>query len=378
MAAVGQSYPNAWERLGNATPNLLTYLGLASLLGVLGSWLLARRVKRQTLGLEPQEIAEVVEHREAMLEGIKEGVLGLDLQHRITLVNDAARRLLDLPDDCVGRTFEALNPDRRLRDVLTGQAEGPDEVVIVGERVLMFNRRPISAHSRVVGSVTTLRDRTELMSLQHELGATRNTTDVLRAQAHEFANQLHTISGLIQLGEHAEVVRFINMLGQTRAQLTDDVTSRIADPALAALLIAKGSQATERGLELRISEQTRLPRIDEQLGADLTTIVGNLVDNALDAIGPIADGWIEVDLREADGGICLVVRDSGPGVAPELAEEVFRHGFTTKVVAQDGQRGFGLALTQLVCARRGGEVSVHNDQGAVFTARIPITREVRA
>ncbi len=157
-----------------------------------------------------------------------------------------------------------------------------------------------------------------------------------------------------------------------RAQLSEDVTSRIADPALAALLIAKSSLASERGAGLRISEASRLPRVDERLSADLTTVVGNLVDNALDAIGPVPGGWVEVHLREDGGVVHLVVRDSGPGVAPELAEEVFRHGFTTKAAAHVGQRGFGLALTQLVCSRRGGDVSVHNDDGAVFTARIPI------
>jgi sensor histidine kinase regulating citrate/malate metabolism len=372
IVAVGRDYPTVSERLRDATPNLVTYVGLASALGVVGSWLLARRVKRQTLGLEPREITGLVEHREAMLHGIKEGVVSLDPAHRITLVNDGARELLDLPEDCVGRTLEELHVDRRLYDVLTGGAVGSDQVVVVGERVLTLNRMPMSSHGKVIGSVTTLRDRTELVSLQRELGTTRNTTDTLRAQTHEFANQLHTISGLIQLGEYAEVVRFVNTLSQMRAQLSEDVTSRIADPALAALLIAKSSLASERGAGLRISEASRLPRVDERLSADLTTVVGNLVDNALDAIGPVPGGWVEVHLREDGGVVHLVVRDSGPGVAPELAEEVFRHGFTTKAAAHVGQRGFGLALTQLVCSRRGGDVSVHNDDGAVFTARIPI------
>jgi two-component system, CitB family, sensor kinase len=372
FVALGANTPGFWDSLEGAIPNLLTYLGVASLLGVAGSLLLARRVKRQTLGLEPRAITRLAEHRDTMLHGIKEGVVGLDPKHRVTLVNDEAMRLLDLPADCVGQTLEELEVDRRLYEVLTGQAEGQDQIVLVGERVLILNRVPVSSRGRAIGSVTTLRDRTELVSLQRELDVTRTTTGTLRAQAHEFSNQLHTISGLIELEEYHEVVRYVSRLTRSQARLNDRVTSRVEDPSVAALLIAKASQASERGVQLRVSEATHLGRVDEQLSADLTTVVGNLVDNALDAIGYAPDGWVSVDIAQENGHVRVVVRDSGPGVAPELAEEVFEHGFTTKAAA-DGQRGIGLALIRMVCTRRGGQVSVNNDDGAVFTAELPVS-----
>jgi two-component system, CitB family, sensor kinase len=370
MVAVGVNTPGLWQSLAGAVPNLLTYLGVASLLGVAGSLLLARRVKRQTLGLEPRAITRLAEHRDTMLHGIKEGVLGLDPQHRVTLVNDEAARLLDLPADSVGRTLADLGIDRRLHEVLSGETQGQDQIVLLGERVLILNRVPVSSRGRAIGSVTTLRDRTELVSLQRELDVTHTTTDTLRAQAHEFSNQLHTISGLIELEEYHEVVRYVSRLTRSQARLNDKVTSHIEDPSVAALLIAKASQAGERGIQLRISDGTRLGRVDELLSADLTTVVGNLVDNALDAIGFAPDGWVAVEIAQEDGHVRVMVRDSGPGVAPELAEEVFEHGFTTKAAA-DGQRGIGLALIRMVCARRGGRVSVRNDDGAVFTAELP-------
>jgi two-component system CitB family sensor kinase len=371
FVAVGTNTPGFWASLEGAAPNLLTYLGVASVLGVAGSLLLARRVKRQTLGLEPREITRLAEHRDTMLHGIKEGVVGLDLQHRVTLVNDEAVRLLDLPADAVGRTLDDLGVDRRLHEVLTGQAQGQDQIVLLGERVLILNRVPVSSRGRAIGSVTTLRDRTELVSLQRELDVTRTTTGTLRAQAHEFSNQLHTISGLIELEEYQEVVRYVSRLTRSQARLNDKVTSRIKDPSVAALLIAKASQAAEQGIQLRISDDTRLGRVDELLSADLATVVGNLVDNALDAIGYAPDGWVAVEIAQRNAHVQVMVRDSGPGVAPELAEEVFEHGFTTKVAA-DGQRGIGLALIRMVCARRGGRVSVRNDDGAVFTAELPV------
>jgi sensor histidine kinase regulating citrate/malate metabolism len=371
FVVVGANTPGFWESLGSAAPNLLTYLGVASVLGVAGSLLLARRVKRQTLGLEPRAITRLAEHRDTMLHGLKEGVVGLDPQHRVTLVNDEAMRLLELPADSVGRTLSELGVDRRLCEVLSGRTQGQDQIVVAGERVLVLNRAPISARGKNIGSVTTLRDRTELVSLQRELDVTRTTTGSLRAQAHEFSNQLHTISGLIELEEYHEVVRYVSRLTRSQARLNGEVTSLVEDPAVAALLIAKASQAAERGIELRISEGTRLGRVDELLSADLATVVGNLVDNALDAIGYAPDGWVEVQIGQENGHARVVVRDSGPGVAPELAEEVFEHGFTTKAAA-DGQHGIGLALIRMVCARRGGQVSVRNDDGAVFTAELPV------
>jgi two-component system, CitB family, sensor kinase len=374
FVAVGANTPGFWDSLGSAVPNLLTYLGVASALGVAGSLLLARRVKRQTLGLEPREITRLAEHRDTMLHGIKEGVVGLDPKGRVTLVNDEAMRLLDLPADSVGRTLEDLGVDRRLYEVLTGQAEGQDQIVLLNGRVLILNRQPVASRGRDIGSVTTLRDRTELVSLQRELDVTRTATDTLRAQAHEFSNQLHTISGLVELEEYAEVVHYVSRLTRSQARLNDEVTSRVEDPAVAALLIAKASQASERGVELRVTGGTRLGRVDELLSADLTTVVGNLVDNALDAIGHAPDGWVAVEIAQRNGQVRVEVRDSGPGVAPELAEEVFEHGFTTKAAA-DGRRGIGLALIRMVCARRGGQVSVRNDHGAVFTAELPVTAE---
>jgi sensor histidine kinase regulating citrate/malate metabolism len=372
VAQVGLVYPTIWEGLGDATPDLLTYLGVGTALGALGSLLLSRRVKRQTFGLEPVEIRRLVEQREAMLYGVKEGVVGLDRNHRVTLVNEVAQELLALPTGSTARTLDELGCDRRLVDVLTGISTGQDQIVVTEDRVLTLNRRPISVHGKPIGSVTTLRDRTELVELQKELGVTRHTTDTLRAQAHEFTNQLHTISGLIQLGEYDDVVQYITALSTTRAQLVDEVTARVGDPALAALLIAKASLAAERGVGLRISGASRLDRLDE-LTADLVTVVGNLVDNALEAVGSAPDSWVEVHLRQQADTVEVVVSDSGPGIAPELAEEVFTRGFTTKVAADGGQRGFGLALTRLVCTRRGGDVTVQNEEGAVFKASLPIT-----
>ncbi|MFA3835181.1 sensor histidine kinase [Streptomyces aureus] len=376
---IGEASPTVWQRLSGASSYLLAYLGIASGLGVMGSWLLARRVKRQTYGLEPREIAGLAEHREAMLYGIAEGVVALDPQLRLTLVNDVGRRLLDLPEDCVGQSIDDLGFEGRLRDVLVGarhgEADRHDQVVIRRGRLLVMNRMTVMKDGRLLGSVTTLRDRTELAELEREIGSFRSSSELLRAQAHEFANQLHTISGLIQIGEQDEVVRYIRALNQRRQSLDVTLARRVRDTAIAALLMAKSSLAAERKVSLRISAGTALGRLAPEDAADLATVIGNLVDNAVDAAASdddTGDAWVEVELRQDASSVEVVVRDSGPGLPPEVAREVFAHGFTTKA-AQEGERGIGLALTKLVCERHSGEISVANTaDGAMFTAHMPL------
>ncbi|NUL06934.1 Spo0B domain-containing protein [Streptomyces lunaelactis] len=376
---IGAASPTIWQRLSGASSYLLAYLGIASGLGLIGSWLLARRTKRQTLGLEPREIAGLAEHREAMLYGIAEGVIALDPQLRLTLVNEVGRRLLDLPEHCVGMSLADLRIEGRLLDVLAGSpggtAERRDEVVIRRGRVLVMNRMTITKDGRRLGSVTTLRDRTELAQLEREIGSFRSSAELLRAQAHEFANQLHTISGLVQIGESDEVGRYVRALSRHRQSLDMTLSRRVRDTTVGALLMAKSSLAAERKVALRVSERTALDRLAPEDSADVATVIGNLVDNAVDAAAPGDDGqdaWVEIELRQDASSLEIVVRDSGPGIAPELAQEVFSHGFTTKA-AQEGERGIGLALTRLVCERRGGEIAVTNTpEGAMFTARMSV------
>jgi len=374
FAAVHRTYPSVAEGLAQALPNLLTYLGLASAFGIGGSLLVARRVKRQTLGLEPVEITGLVEHRDAMLHGIREGIVGLDLRGRVTLINDEAVRLLRIPGDAVGRTLTELGVGEEMREVLLADVER-DRAVATAGRVLVVNRLPITSRGRDIGSVATLRDRTELLELRRELDLTRHVTDTLRAQAHEFDNRLHTIAGLIELGEADEAVRFVHRVSSSRSEFSGAVTAVVRDPAVAALLIAKASQAAERGVDLRIAPDSALPVLSDALGSDVVTVVGNLVDNAVDAAATAAERWVEVGLGLVDGDVDVVVRDSGPGVPPGMEREVFRRGVSTKDGDGAGERGIGLSLVHLVCTRRGGDVTATSVGGSAFVARLPADAE---
>ncbi len=348
-------------------------LGLA--LGALGAFLLARRVKRQTFGLEPQEIAALLEQREAMLHGVREGALTIDSAGRLTLVNDEAKRLIGIDASALGHQLDEVAPAGRLRDVLTGQVPGRDEVVLVGDRVVVVNRMPVEVHGRPVGAVVTLRDRTELDALLHELDDVRTLADALRAQEHEFANRLHVIGGLLELERYAEAVQFVNVNSSFHQELAAALVGQIGDPVLSALLLGKASVASERGITLRVSMLTDVPRglIDSQ---SLVTILGNLVDNALDsAVQGGSGGRVDVSLAVEDAELQLRVHDSGPGIDPSLSAEIFRDGFTTKVASGSGRRrGLGLALVSQAVRRHGGRIIVDNADGAVFTVTLPLIR----
>ncbi|MEV0624420.1 sensor histidine kinase [Nonomuraea wenchangensis] len=369
LVSVGVLETTVMNQLGGALPPLVWTALAVMLAGLALAALVTARVRRQTFGLEPREIAALLEQREGVLHGVKEGVLALDLDGRVTLVNDAARDLLGAVAE--GEDLTGLPVSERLRDVLGGADPGEDRVVLHGERVLVLNRTPVSVRGRHLGWVVTLRDRTELIRLARELDDASSATDALRAQAHEFANRMHTVVGLLELGEHEAAIGFITRT--TRGTYASDLRERVQDPTLAALLLAKSAEAAERGATLVLSEDSRVPEGTLGDPQDAVLVVGNLVANAIDALDG-APGTIEVSVRSDAGGLRVRVGDSGPGIAPDLVEEVFREGFTTKA-AHSGPRGLGLALTRQACLRRGGWVRVGNAGGAVFTAFLPSLME---
>src|SRR5204863_7347553 len=149
---------------------------------------------RQTFGREPDEIGTLLEQREAVLHGIREGTVATDAAGRITLLNDEAKRLLGLDADAVGKLLAEVVPAGHVRDVLSGRVDGPDEVVLVGDRVLVVNRMPVSVRGREIGAVVTLRDRTELEGLLREPDDVRSLAEAPPAQEHDLPHRLHVIS----------------------------------------------------------------------------------------------------------------------------------------------------------------------------------------
>ncbi|WP_344574365.1 sensor histidine kinase [Streptomyces lunalinharesii] len=369
--SVGIAYDSVHGLLLRAIPGLLRYAGAALAAGVLAAVVVARSLRRRTHGVATADISALLDEREAMLHGIREGVVAFDGRGRIRLVNDEAGRLLGLGPGAAGRDLDEVLPPGRTTDVLAGRVAGGDLLAISGGRVLVANRVP----TRDGGAVVTLRDRTELELLGRELDSTQGLLDALRAQDHEHANQLHTVRGLLELGRYDMAVEFVAEVASAHRASAEQIAERVHDPLLSALLVGKAAIAAERGVALRMSPATLLPDavVDPR---DLVTVLGNLIDNALDATAERRDGepFVEVELR-AEGTTAVVrVSDTGPGVPPEMRERVFAEGWSTKraTVASRG-RGIGLALVRRLSERYGGmaRVTARAGGGAVFTVVLP-------
>ncbi|RPK41869.1 Sensor histidine kinase DpiB [Streptomyces sp. ADI92-24] len=366
--SVGIAYDSVRARLLAAIPGLFAYAGGALAVGALAAYLISRRLQRQTHDLGFSDIAALLAEREAMLHSIREGVVALDATGRIRLLNDEAQRLLGLGPEASGRPLTEVLGAGRTADVLAGEVAGEDLLTVRGSRVLLANRMPTADG----GAVVTLRDRTELEHLGRELDSTRGLIDALRAQDHEHANRLHTLLGLLELELHEDAREFVTEVVGVHRATAEQVTEKVRDPLLAALLVGKATVAAERGVALRMVPGTLLPdRLVDPRG--LVTIVGNLVDNALDAASGSGGALVEVGLRAEGRTVVLRVRDSGPGVPSGQRESIFTEGWSTKDLPAHGKRGLGLALVRRLAERQGGSAAVDGADGggAEFTVVLP-------
>ncbi|MQS34432.1 sensor histidine kinase [Streptomyces katsurahamanus] len=366
--SVGIEYDSVRDRLFSAIPGLLLYAGGALAAGAIAAYLISRRLQRQTHDLAFSDISALLAEREAMLHGIREGVVALDSAGRIRLMNDEAQRLLGVASDGGGQPLEQVLGEGRTTDVLAGRVTGEDLVTVRGHRVLIANRMPTDDG----GAVATLRDRTELEQLGRELDSTRGLIDALRAQDHEHANRLHTLLGLLELEMHEEAVEFVTEVVGVHRATAEQVTEKIHDPLLASLLVGKATVAAERGVSLRIAPDTLLPdRLVDPRG--LVTVLGNLVDNAMDAAAGSIEPRVEVELWSRGRTAVLRVADSGPGVPAEQRELIFTEGWTTKELPVHGKRGLGLALVRRLAERQGGSARVEEAEGggAEFVVVLP-------
>ncbi|MGK5533388.1 ATP-binding protein [Streptomyces sp. URMC 129] len=369
----------AVEEIGDRVARQVTALiGVAAgtlALGGLGTYAVNARLRRHTHGMNARELSRLHDYHQATLHAVREGLLLLDGDGRIALINDAGRELLGLTGDQVGRHAAGLGLPAPLTETLLSAEPRVDEVHVTEDRVVVVNTSPVSGGERH-GTVVTLRDHTELQALAGELDSVRGFAEALRSQAHEAANRLHAVVSLIELGRAEEAVDFATAELELAQALTDQVVGAVGEPVLAALLLGKAAQANERGVTLELAADSR---IDDGLlpaslpARDLVTILGNLLDNAVDAALEGAGArppHVTVTVRATGDELLLSVRDSGTGLDPERAADAFRRGWSTK----GESRGLGLALVGQAVRRNHGTLGTARapDGGAVFTVRLPL------
>ncbi|MFF6917528.1 ATP-binding protein [Streptomyces sp. NPDC012466] len=379
LVSAGIRVDQITQRVQDQLTALLGVAAGALALGAVGTYVINARLRRHTHGMNATELSRMHDYHQAALHAVREGLLMLDGQYRVALINDGGRELLGVAGDVVGRSVAELGLPAPLTGALLASEPRVDEVHLTASRVLVVNTSPVSGGERR-GTVVTLRDVTELQSLMGELDSERGFTQALRSQAHEAANRLHTVVSLIELGRAEEAVEFATAELELAQALTDQVVAAVSEPVLAALLLGKTAQANERGVELMVSEDSSLDDglLPETLPArDLVTILGNLIDNAVDAAQGSAGARVTVAAYTRNAGdtpeLVLRVSDTGPGVDPEHAEAVFQRGFTTKP-AGPGGRGLGLALVRQAAQRHEGSLTVTGADGggAEFEVRLPL------
>jgi two-component system CitB family sensor kinase len=372
LVAAGITLDTVGRQLRQELPVLLGVVVAALLAATGGTYLISRRFRRQIHGLSPDELTQMYEYHDAVLHAVREGLLLVGRDRRLQLANDEATRLLELPADAVGRPVAELPLSGPLAEMLGLGRECVDEIHVSAGRVLVVNQLVARWEGRDLGTVVTLRDHTDLQALTGELDNVRGFVEALRAQAHESANRLHTVVTMIELGHPERAVEFATAELAAAQQLTDRLVGAVAEPALAAVLLGKAAQCHEKGIEFVLTPDSAV-RGGGVEPRDLVTVVGNLVDNAIDAAlaGP-PPRRVTVTARDDDaGGLLLRVTDTGAGLRAEHVSDVFRRGWSTKPGRQRGDRGLGLALVGQVVERYGGTVDVANDGGAVFTVRLP-------
>jgi two-component system CitB family sensor kinase len=348
------------------------FLGGALLLGLAATLLLTRLQKRRTFGLEPEDVAELVREREAVLYGVSDAVIAVDPDGFVTNANGEAERLLGHPVPSGTRLAELPIPDpvRRVLDAPPGRRA----VGAVKDRVLVASRRPVDHGGRPLGSVITVFDRTEVEQLTDELDAVRLMTQALRAQRHEFANRLHTVHGLLATADPAEALEYVDALLDAPDLTLADDTRSIGSSTIRAFLAGKAAEAAELGVRLQVSDTSWVP---QKLLApvEVITVLGNLVNNALEAAhtSSVRPAEVVIDLLCDGDHLVVSVANTGDGLEePDLAA-VFTPGVSTR----GADRGLGLAIVRDVVESLGGRIEITARGGGgrmtVFVARLPNT-----
>ena len=359
-----QSLADRWR---SQVPTIVAVSLGALAIALVGVWAIRRRLLRQTHGLRPDELRVMYEHHDAILHSVSEGLIVLD-RNGVALANDEARRLLALPPGPVNRSdlpefLRTYNPGAR------------DEVHVTQDRVLVVNRSPVTdkrTRDTRPSEVVTIRDRTELQGALGELSSLKVLTDTLRSQAHEAANKLHTIVTMVEMGRADEAVRFATNELELSQQLVDRLSSAVGEPALVALLLGKTAQADERGIELTVTEETHMPSNADDLalsGQEMVTVLGNLIDNAMDACDR-EDPWVEVTVSQEDGTLLIRVADSGPGMDARTFEKAMQRGYSTKSGTDTEAHGLGLALVAQVVKRHNGTLTADVTYASVVTVTV--------
>ncbi|MFB4162453.1 DcuS/MalK family sensor histidine kinase [Alteribacillus sp. JSM 102045] len=353
----------------------MVYIGTGAgmMIGILGAVILARRVKRTLHGLEPREIAQLLQEREAMLASVREGIIAINEKGTIVVANDAAKELFrraGLMKDPIGQDSESFLKSPLLKDVLSHQKAEFDQEQLLNGIALVVSRVPVLTNGQVVGAIATFRDKSELASLVEQLTGAKHYAETLREQTHEFMNKLHVMSAMVHTESYQELQDYIKQLSNTYQKEVGSVSRIVKDPVLAGFLLNKCSQFQEHGTVVELKGDFPLPLLKDTEKMDaLITIIGNLSENAYEAIADQKEKQIEMTINYINNYFYFTIKDNGPGMSNYARETLFHKGSSTK----GEHRGIGMYLTKKALQELNGTISVFSEEekGTVFEVKIP-------
>lgn len=374
VVITGNMMPSVWELLLRLKNEILTIIIIISAFGMVGSWLLARHIKEQTYHLEPYEIVQLLVERTAAFQAMNEGIIAIDQFREIIIFNAKAKEILDVHDNPEGRNVEKVIDEKPFVRFIKENGERYREEIRFRDKLMMCSRVPIRINNQVAGAVVVFQDRTDLTKMAEELTGVRSFVDALRVQRHEYLNQLHTIAGLIQLGQTERALNEVLNITDKQQELTQFLGSRIKDYSIAGLLIGKVGRGKELNISVTISKESQLneypPLVDQH---DFVLILGNLIENAFTALQKLnqPEKWIHILIYQ-DHRYCQIhVEDNGIGIPKRDEKRIFEKGFTTK---EEEEAGYGLYLVKNAVEKGLGDIQLisNRGEGTSFVIRFPM------
>ncbi|SDY54682.1 two-component system, CitB family, sensor histidine kinase DctS [Evansella caseinilytica] len=379
VVVAGNRLPTHLELLKGIANNGTYVFLFAAIFGMWGSWLLASHIKKQTFHIEPDQLARMLVERTATFNAIHDGVIAIDQDEKITVINQAAKEILQVKGEVTGSKIQNILPDTRLPEVLKLEKPIMQREFYIQNRAILSNRIPIMIQGKTIGAVAIFQDKTEVTRLAQELTGVHAFADALRVQAHEYSNKLHTIAGLIQLDQGKKALNYIFELSEEQSVFSSLITQQIHDDSLAGLLLGKQSRCKELGIKLKFDPASSFINFPEGITIhDLVILCGNLIDNSIEALVETDNQQKQIDflIKEEEAYLTIQVGDNGEGISAAVQQNIFQRGFSTK--AKEG-RGIGLFLIRGIIDRMEGMIDINSQlgEGTIFTLQIPMERKAK-
>lgn len=377
VVAVGILMDNIRSTVFQSVKTSFIGIGIGLLIGLLGAVLLARKVKRTLFGLEPNEIAQQLREREAMLEAVRDGVIAINDRAEIVLANQAAVTLFrnaGLGENPIGKPIQSYLPSLPLQQVLENKEPLYDQEQKLNGLDVVVNQVPVVANDDLVGALATFRDKSELTSLVEQLSGARVYAETLRHQTHEFMNKLHVIMAMVHTKSYDDLKEYTAFLSNAYQKEAGAVSRLVKDPVIAGYLMSKLSESRESGIQIELEGDSPLPPLEKVEHMDkMIMVLGNLFDNACEAVSNRVNGQVHMTINYDNARLHFSIRDNGPGICVDNIEEIFEKGQSSK---GEG-RGYGLYLAKTALDHLGGVWSVSSikGKGTQFDVSVPYKGE---